>query len=587
MGILKKTLPAAILLAATQAGALTLDSTFNNQFLTTDLTTRGLNISVFPGEGDKIGIAFAAYFTYDNEGNATWVAGSFPYDEGQNKFITTLVTADGGQFGPGSQPNDPQQAVEVELTFNSCGSIDMNYTAKPGFENLIGNGSLEFTTIAGDSSCAYTKPFNGTSCPAGTTPYSDIEGACLLTGNPTTDMTLTNDHSYVLRGGVFFGEDLGPEAGTEGATLTIEPGTLIIGEAELSFLSINRGNKIHAEGTKDAPIVFTGLPYITDGDQSFGQWGGLNLLGRAGTKGCSAQTGCETGGVEAEAGIGVFGGTDDHDNSGVLRYTRVEFGGSAIDSDNEHNGMTFFGVGDGTVVDHLQAHKNGDDALEWFGGTMNAKYLVATDVADDSIDWQKGYRGHIQYALVRQTADAFKDPRCFEGDNDRSNPEVEPKSHPQIANVTCLLAESPVGDPSAGARIRRGTEGNFSKIILTGEKEKSCIRVTEQATVDNILDGTLTIDNSIVDCKDGDNFSGDGAADHDADSTVESWFTNGTGNAVVDPQMNGFMPGAPALNKGDLDRTTFGPFFDNVNFAGGVTPANKHEYVGWTRFLDL
>lgn len=194
----------------------------------------------------------------------------------------------------------------------------------------------------------------------------------IIQGKITASRTLSASREYLLRGAVFV---------ESGATLTIEPGTKVYGEqATRGTLIIAQGGKINANVTAQAPIVFSSDQPV--GKQERGQWGGLIINGRAPIN---------TGTAFGEGDTGQYGGTDPHDNSGVLRYVRVEYAGIEFSPDNELNGIAFQGVGDSTVVQYVQVHFNQDDGIEFFGGTVNLKYALVTGARDDSFDWTDGW----------------------------------------------------------------------------------------------------------------------------------------------------------------------------------------------------
>jgi hypothetical protein len=243
--------------------------------------------------------------------------------------------------------------------------------------------------------------------------------------------TLAYPNTYNLRGFVYV---------PSGVTLTIEPGVIIKGEkATQGTLIIERGGKIIARGSKERPIVFTSAQ--APGSRRSGDWGGIILLGKA-----PNNKGEQTieGGVRSN-----HGGNDPADNSGVLSHVRCEFAGIEYNTDNEINGITFGSVGSGTTLDHLQVSYSGDDSFEWFGGTVNAKYLVALNGWDDDFDTDNGFNGKIQFAL------SIRDPRIgdksasngFESDNN-ADASLTPGAFtsPVFANVTLL---GPVTDPAA------------------------------------------------------------------------------------------------------------------------------------------
>jgi hypothetical protein len=245
----------------------------------------------------------------------------------------------------------------------------------------------------------------------------------------TANTVLTYPNIYNLKGFVYV---------TSGATLTIEPGVIIKGQKSTkATLIVERGGKLLAQGTPQRPIVFTSAQAA--GSRRPGDWGGIILLGKA-RNNLGEQT--IEGGVRSK-----HGGTDDADNSGVLSYVRVEFAGVEYSTDNEINGITFGSAGSGTKVDHVQVSYSGDDSFEWFGGTVNAKYLVAFRGWDDDFDTDNGFSGKIQYAL------GIRDPKIgdksasngFESDNNADGAASEPYTGAVFANVSLF---GPVADTS-------------------------------------------------------------------------------------------------------------------------------------------
>jgi hypothetical protein len=217
------------------------------------------------------------------------------------------------------------------------------------------------------------------------------------------------------------------------AVLTIEAGTIIKGvSGTKASLIVERGAKIMAEGSSQKPIVFTSDKAA--GSRSYGDWGGLVICGKAKTN--------KSGGEgDAEGGIGVkYGGQDDADNSGILKYVRIEFAGVPLSttSNSEINGLTLYSVGSGTTIENIQVSYSGDDAYEWFGGTVNCKNLVSFRTWDDDFDTDNGYRGVIQYGV------ALRDPQSadqsasngFESDNDADGSTNAPVTAPIFANMS-------------------------------------------------------------------------------------------------------------------------------------------------------
>lgn len=419
-------------------------------------------------------------------------------------------------------------------------------------------------------------------CPSGTTSISPVDGStttCEVSGRITADLTLTAGNYYALSGAVFVGDD-----NADSATLTIEPGVTVYGRTGDDYLVISRGSKINANGTKDEPISFTSSQDVMGGTTAAGQWGGLVLLGNAPSNKCPAEGDCalQVEGVESGA---VFGGTDTTDNSGTLRYVRVMNGGYEIAPDNELNGITFGGVGSGTTVEYVQVHQNADDGVEFFGGNVQAKYIVLTSIQDDSIDWDNGFQGKMQHILVKQAADNSDANRGIEADNDGTTPSKTPKSNPTIANLTIIGNTFDGEDDSEGMYFREGTGAQIYNTIVTGpEGMGECLEIEgaasgESETVNNAQDGTLMIKSSVIACS--ENFKDPSGVDF----SVENWWTNTLGNLVATGQtqvVNGIFT---------IDTTTatdvkaIDGFFDTTTHIGAVS-ADNNWTEGWTVGLE-
>jgi hypothetical protein len=246
-----------------------------------------------------------------------------------------------------------------------------------------------------------------------------------LSGDITSDIRWYANARYFLSGFVYVKNN---------ATLTIEPGTIIKGvSGTKGALIIERGSKIMAQGTESQPIVFTSDK--PKGQRGYGDWGGLVLCGNAPTNKHDNGTGV---GI-AEGGIGSnYGGTDAADNSGILQYVRIEFPGIPLTAtaNSEINGLTLYSVGSGTTIDHIQVSYSGDDSFEWFGGTVNARYLVAFRGWDDDFDTDNGYSGKVQFFVsLRDPASADQSQsNGFESDNDADGSILTPVTTPVFSN---------------------------------------------------------------------------------------------------------------------------------------------------------
>ena len=236
------------------------------------------------------------------------------------------------------------------------------------------------------------------------------------------DVTLDASKKYLLRGWVYI---------TDGSSITIPAGTVIFGDKDTkAALIIERGGKLHATGTADKPIIFTSEQPA--GSRKPGDWGGLIICGKAKNNLNEMQI---EGGPRTK-----HGGSDDADNSGELQYVRVEFAGYPFKTDQEINGITFGSVGSGTKIDHLQVSYSNDDSYEWFGGTVDCKYLVAYHGWDDDFDTDNGFSGKVQYALgVRHPKIADQSlSNGFESDNNADAKTVEPYTTTRFCNVTLV-----------------------------------------------------------------------------------------------------------------------------------------------------
>jgi len=304
----------------------------------------------------------------------------------------------------------------------------------------------------------------------------------VLQGTLLENKTLTKDKIWTLKGYFYV---------ADGVTLTIEEGTVIESDiAEKGALIIERGGKIMAEGTAQEPIVFTsGNDFPQPGD-----WGGIVILGRA-----------KTNQIEPtiEGGIGrQFGGTNDDDNSGILKYVRIEYAGVAAFANSEVNALTLGGVGRGTTIEYVQTYYANDDAFEFFGGTVSPKYLLAVSTADDDYDFDMGYTGTIQYAISKRDplfvdgGDAGNGVEC---DNDGAGSTLTPTTKPTLLNFTLVGPTSLQSLPNhnLAMRFRRGTNFVVRNSVFYGYM-KGGLQIESDITVQSFADGSSEFTNNII-----------------------------------------------------------------------------------------
>lgn len=287
-----------------------------------------------------------------------------------------------------------------------------------------------------------------------------------------------------------------------GATLTILPGTIIRGDySTQGTLVITRGSKLIADGNQMNPIVFTSNNPV--GQRAEGDWGGVIILGNAINN--------QPGGVANIEGIAPtndtqHGGNNDNDDSGILRYVRIEFAGIPLEPNKEINGITFGSVGNQTLVDYIQVSFCGDDSFEWFGGTVNCKHLISYSCVDDDFDTDFGYRGKVQFGLAirnENLSDAAGDSNCFESDNDAQGSVSQPLTAPIFSNFTIIGAKGdgtvslPIGEKFEKAfRLRRNTATSVFNTIVTGWEKGVSFEGT--AVEDNLMGDTMHFHSNIL-----------------------------------------------------------------------------------------
>jgi hypothetical protein len=396
----------------------------------------------------------------------------------------------------------------------------------------------------------------------------------VFSGTITGNVTWTNNYYWVLRGAVFVEEN---------ATLNIQAGTTVVGEAgSVGSLIVKRGGRLNAIGTKEQPIVFTSDQ--APGSRARGDWGGIILNGRA-------PVNLDGGEGEGEADTGVYGGDNPNDNSGSLRYVRVEFAGTEFSPDNELNGIAFQGVGRGGSYEYIQVHMNKDDGLEWFGGTADIKHAVVTNAGDDSFDWTFGWRGRAQFIAISQRGDDAD--AGIEADNNEFNNENLPRSAPTLYNLTlCGDPDTNEGAESVrGALLRRGTAGDLRNFVITGFKNVG-LEVNGTSSLREAAQGNLRVTNGVI-------FRTGANGTTYAPATTLALVQNGTFANVrlgQDPGIgNCFNHAAPdwkpisvaTLAGGQLAPATppNDGFFEATTYIGAFSPNVDDDWAaGWTRF---
>lgn len=280
-----------------------------------------------------------------------------------------------------------------------------------------------------------------------------------ISTNITANTTWTAGNVYLLQGQIYVKNN---------ATLTIEPGTIIMGDKAVqgSGLFVTKGAKLMAQGTVNAPIVFTSNQAV--GSRSAGDWGGIILLGKGVNNQANGIANIEGLAPTTDTEFGGGMTSDNADNSGKLTYVRIEFPGYAYQTDKEINGLTFGSVGSATEVDFVQVSFSNDDAFEWFGGAVNAKHLVSYRNLDDDFDTDFGFSGNVQFGLIVRDPNIADNPAVstsegFESDNDATGSSNTPQTNATFTNVTAIgpyrgnTANTIAAGYRRGARIRRNS----------------------------------------------------------------------------------------------------------------------------------
>lgn len=285
----------------------------------------------------------------------------------------------------------------------------------------------------------------------------------VLQGSIVSDLTLKSGNTYTLNGEFLV---------KEGATLNIEPGVKIVAQYDdrVDYILVEQGAKINAVGTASAPII------MTSSKEEPGAWGGIHICG-------GAHTNAEGGKGSSEIGGATYGGSNDADNSGVLKYVRVEYTGYAFDEEHEANGMTFYGVGNGTTIENCEAYHGSDDGFEFFGGSVNVKNMVVVNCSDDSFDWTEGWNGKGENLVAYQESASTLGYDCdclIEADNNENNYSATPVSHPVLKNL--ILVGN--GGSKQGIRLRRGTEVEITSAKVSGKGKAVAV---ESAETENAL----------------------------------------------------------------------------------------------------
>lgn len=488
--------------------------------------------------------------------------------------------------------------LAMAFTMSACSSDDENADTPQSGVNWTTNGGLKacdhvLFTADGDANVND----NGTQIGNGDQEF-------VFTGKQTL-----KKGTYILKGWVYI---------ADGAELTIEPGTIIKGDKQTkASLIAERGGKLIAQGTATEPIVFTSEE--AKGNRRPGDWGGIILCGKAKNNKSEIQI---EGGPRTK-----HGGNDDADNSGVLSYVRIEFAGYPFQTDQEINGLTLGSVGSGTKIDHVQVSYSNDDSYEWFGGTVNCKYLIAYKGWDDDFDTDNGFSGKVQFGLsVRDSKLAdVSQSNSFESDNNADGSNSEPHTSAVFSNMTFIGPKavdasfvndasyitggsyypnngSSLGKFQSAMHIRRDSHLNCFNSVVVGWPIGLILDNEKGDTQGAATAGNLKLENiwmANVDAV-GTDFNKiyvDGLYNYETkqvDQTKPSFsstfFKAQSGNQVYDAatgwfDTTGYIPtsGSPLLSAAAFTNSLLSSGFDKVDYIGAFA-AGDTWLNGWTNF---
>jgi hypothetical protein len=439
--------------------------------------------------------------------------------------------------------------------------------------------------------------------PAGVTDRGTITGptgtyrVCELPARFTRSSTLTRIPGllYSLGGRVDVGLDRGAAPTSDApVVLNIQPGVVIFASTGVSWLAVNRGNRINAVGTATAPIVFTSRDNVLGlvNDDSQGQWGGVVLLGRAPTTDCTVAPSAVPGSVNCERQTegavdpAFFGGATPNDNSGTMRYVQIRYSGFVLSGDSELQSLTLGGVGSGTTISHIHTHNSSDDAFENFGGRVNMRYLVLTGADDDTIDADTGYQGTIQFVIGVQKTSGAADS-MIELDSANALESQTPRTNLKLANFT-FVHRNPASGNNAAMLFRGAADASLVNGVVT--TSMACLRLngvnmlTANPAIEKL--GPPVFRSVAMQCATnafvGTPTSGANAVTAQQVADVFGAGTNNNSSTFTATLTNGFINGANETGVTATNPQTIDPAFATTNYIGAVRDANDTWYQGWT-----
>lgn len=446
--------------------------------------------------------------------------------------------------------------------------------------------------VAGSQTVSAACPVHPNVLDGGASAIAGFANECQVSGVVLSPLTMDAANLWVLEGKVEIGAAITSAevvvgsgqfiineittANASATTLTIDPGTTVIGDnavgAAVDYLVINRGSDIIANASAQSPIRMTSRQDVAGLATAAAQWGGLYINGYGITNECDTTTlptpsagDCERAG---EADTGRYGGASNDDDSGVINYLTVAYAGNAFDPATDLNGIAFQAVGSGTSVSNIQVHQNFDDGVEFYGGAVEVSNVVLTDAGDDSFDSTGGWQGAAQFVIIAQTSntDPSLGDRLFESDNNSSPNNASPETNGVVSNVTMIAADAKGRD---GLKVRRGSNLTIANAVMN-KVDGTCFDITDGKGNGNLNAPLIAI---LAQC--------DGSVTDAVDSAT--WVnTNNAGEVTTgSTSLNGYINGFNeiAISATDLSAD---PRIEATDFIGAVKDCDSDWTQGWT-----
>lgn len=511
-------------------------------------------------------------------------------------------------------------AVATALILAGCGG-DIKVTPTV-IDNSVDNSVTNPSTGGGDSTtnvCASYEndsgetvqgTYDGQDCSYSTT---FVSASNPLTTNVTLD-DLSNDGVHYFLGSLVVGEGCNTDGGTctietDGPTLTVEAGATVAFNQSTSFILVNRGANIEAEGTLADPITFTSVNAFTRLDSvgngpQYGDWGGMMIDGFGITDQCTdAQRSASTCSAESEGVTSFYGGSDNTDDSGTLKFVKIHYAGglpAGQEAGNDLNSLSLFAVGSGTEIDYIDIYQGFDDGIELFGGAVDLKHIVITDTQDDSLDIDAGWQGRAQYVLIKQGTVVNANGVTvnmgnggFESDGVKGTSSAEaPASAPVIANVTVLTTDGLSirdDDESIAMKLDDMISATWYNTLLVKPvaTQTWCINYSGDAA-EVIVNGSASIHNSVAACAQLANAGNETVTFGSDSTTVQEWFEANDsevigGNADV-LAANGFatLTTSTDITISAFDASTLDAFFESTDYIGAVSDTDtSSDWYNW------